>query len=95
MKIISQEDINGGGNCIVTELIIEDGGNLKSITIDAESIVGRTVAFEDDDGTIDVKDLVLWVVTDEDYSSEIPAEIAKEVLSVHRNYNKMRSFYGN
>lgn len=74
MKVLSKEKLMAGGNCKLMELIIEDGGELKSITITSDCIVGHNGTFEED------LDNHLWVAHSDKDIGLIPEEIRAEVL---------------
>ncbi|WP_336775140.1 hypothetical protein [Paenibacillus sp. MMO-58] len=83
MKIIGNVLINTGGHCMVAELLIESGGELRSITVTNECIVGRRVPFSEDDGCIDHNELILWEVHGDFDYSVIPIDIRMEVLQTY------------
>lgn len=88
MNITSSEDINGGGNCMLTELLVEGGGDLASITITEEFIVGRKIPFSLDNGEADYDEVVLWAVMDVESIKFIPKEIKAQVLQAYQVYRK-------
>jgi len=48
MRIKSKESYNGGGNCMLIELLVEGGEPLASIRLTEEHIVGRKIPYKDD-----------------------------------------------
>ncbi|WP_054029155.1 hypothetical protein [Bacillus sp. FJAT-28004] len=90
MRIKSKDTHDGGGNCRLVELLIEDGGELLSITITEEWIVGRKIPFivEDCEKDYDYHEVVLWAANDAESLKYIPEEIKLSVLEAYHEYCK-------
>lgn len=56
MNITERNVLDTGGNIQVVELVIEGGGELKTIGISSDCVVGYNCAFIDNEG----EDNVLW-----------------------------------
>ncbi|WP_138753552.1 hypothetical protein [Paenibacillus sinopodophylli] len=90
MRIKSNETFDGGGRCMLVELLVEGGGSLQSITLTDEYIVGRKIPFQTEDGQkeYDHHEIVLWEVSDKQSLHYIPDEIKAEVLQAYQDYRK-------
>lgn len=88
MRIQGTNDYDGGGRSMLTELLIEGGGELASITITQEHIVGRRIPFTLDDGSFNHDDIVIWIAIDVESLNLIPSQIRDEVLQAYQAYRK-------
>jgi hypothetical protein len=86
MYIKSNNTYNTGGGCMMKELVIENGGELKSITITAEAIVGNNIVWYDSETELDHFDNVLWIVTDVESLSCIPTVLQTIVVKEYDSF---------
>lgn len=82
--VANKEYLNTGGGCMVLELTIVGGSDLKSVTINEEAIVGRNYMYWWQEDTSET----LWVVTDKSslFSLGYDLKFTLEIIEAYQEF---------